>query len=177
VERLLRGIADYVLETIQILCDRFDFEAIALSDDYGTQRALLMSPSQWRKFVKPMLTEIYALAKQNGRVVFQHSCGNVQEIIPDMIDIGMDILHPVQPEAMDPVELKKEFGQQITFCGGVGTQDLLPRGTEQQVRDEVERLKNELGSTGGFILEPGITIQADIPLSNLVAMIEQARGS
>jgi uroporphyrinogen decarboxylase len=174
VEKLLRGIADYVLETMKILFERFDFEAIALSDDYGTQRALLMSPAQWRRFVKPLLTEIYGLARKNSCVTFHHSCGNIWEIIPDMITMGLDVLHPIQPEAMDPVELKSEFGRELTFCGGLRTQDLLPRGTVGEVRDEVKRLKELMGGDGGYILEPGITLQADVPADNLVAMIEEA---
>ena len=133
-----------------------------------------MSPAQWRRFLKPLLTEIYSLAKENGYLVFHHSCGNIWEIIPDMIDIGLDILHPIQPEAMNPFELKSEFGRQLTLCGGLGTQDLLPRGTVGEVRDEVKKLKEQLGGNGGYILEPGITLQADIPADNIVAMIEEA---
>jgi uroporphyrinogen decarboxylase len=174
VDRLLRGLSDYVLKTMEILFERFDFEAIALSDDYGSQRALLMSPAQWRRFVKPLLSEIYAFAKKHKYVVFHHSCGNIWEIIPDMIDIGLDVLHPIQPEAMNPVELKREFGKELTLCGGLRTQDLLPRGTAGEVRDEVRRLKEQLGRGGGYILEPGITLQADVPADNLVAMIEEA---
>ena len=91
-----------------------------------------------------------------------------------MIELGLDILHPIQPETMDPFELKREFGSEITFCGGLRTQDLLPRGTVREVRDEVNRLKEVMGKDGGYILEPGITLQADIPAKNLVAMIEEA---
>jgi uroporphyrinogen decarboxylase len=91
-----------------------------------------------------------------------------------MIDMGLDILHPIQPEAMDILELKREYGKELTFCGGLGTQELLPRGSPEQVRDEVKRLKREMGKGGGYILEPGITVQADVPLKNIVAMIEEA---
>lgn len=92
-----------------------------------------------------------------------------------MIDIGLDILHPIQPEAMDIFKLKREFGAAVTFCGGILTQDLLPRGTVEQVRAEIKRLKQDMGKGGGYILEPGITIQADVGLDNLVAMIDEAR--
>ncbi|HUU28931.1 MAG TPA: uroporphyrinogen decarboxylase family protein [archaeon] len=175
VEKLLSGLTDFVLRTMEILFDRFEFDAIALSDDYGTQHSLLMSPSDWRKFVKPRLSEIYALAKKHGRKVFHHSCGNVSSIVGDMIDLGLDILHPVQPEAMDIFKLKREFGADLTFCGGLGTQELLPRGTAEEVRAEIRRLKERMGRGGGYILEPGITLQADVPLENLAAMIEEAR--
>jgi uroporphyrinogen decarboxylase len=93
-----------------------------------------------------------------------------------MIDLGLDILHPIQPEAMDGGVLKKEFGNDLTFCGGVSTQGLLVHGTPDQVRNEVRRLKREMGRGGGYILEPGITIQADVPIENIIAMIDEARS-
>ena len=172
---LLRGLADYILGTMAVLFDRFEFEAVAISDDYGAQRSLVMSPKTWRHFIKPLLAEIYSHARSNGRVVFHHSCGNVQTIVADLVDIGLDILHPIQPEAMDIVRLKGEFGSSLTFCGGLGTQDLLPRGSPSAVRDEVRKLQREMGKGGGYILEPGITLQADVPVENLLAMIDEAR--
>lgn len=175
VEALLGRLRDYILATMGILFAQFEFDAVALSDDYGTQRALLVSPAEWRARIKPLLKEIYTLARRRGRVVFHHSCGNITPIIPDLIEIGLDILHPVQPEAMDINKLKREFGRDLTLCGGIRTQDLLPCGTPAQVRAEVQRLKRELGKGGGFVLEPGITLLADVPLENLVAVIEEAR--
>jgi len=175
VEALLRGLADYVLETMKILLAQGGFDCVALSDDYGTQKAMLISPAQWRRFVKPLLREVFDLAKANGRATFLHSCGNVTEIVGDLIDVGLDILHPIQPEAMDIEHLKREFGWDLAFCGGLGTQELLPRGTPDEVRAEVRRLKETMGKGGGYILEPGITIQADVPAENMIAMIEEAR--
>ena len=177
VESLLRGITDYILRTMEILFERFDFEGIALSDDYGAQRAMIISPKDWRRLVKPCLTEIYALAKKHSRTIFHHSCGYIVPIIGDMIDIGLDILHPIQPEAMDIFFLKKEFGNHLTFCGGISTQELLVTATPEQIRKEVRRLKSNMAKGGGYILEPGITIQADIPLENIIAMIDEARSA
>ena len=175
VESLLEKITEYVMETMRLLITRGDFECIALSDDYGTQHGMIMSPEHWRKLIKPCLARIYDLAKSHGLAVFHHSCGNILPIIGDMIDLGIDILHPIQPEAMDILFLKKEFGKQLTLCGGIPTQDLLVSGTPNQVRSEVQRLKREMAKGGGYILEPGITIQADVPKENLIAMIEEAR--
>jgi len=174
VEGLLRGLTDYILRTMEILFDICEFDAIALSDDYGTQESLLISPAAWRKLVKPRLAEIYSLAKSNGRAVFHHTCGNVYQVVGDMIDIGLDFLHPIQPEAMDIHELKREFGRHVTLWGGLPTQDMLPRGTAEQVRSEVQRLKREVGDGGGYVLEPGIIIQADVPLENMTALIDEA---
>jgi uroporphyrinogen decarboxylase len=121
------------------------------------------------------LATIFTAAKAADKKVFLHSCGNVRAIVPDLVELGLDILHPIQPEAMDAGELKREFGRELTLCGGLPTQDLLVNGSPQAVRDEVHRLKHELGAGGGYILEPGITIQADVPLENIVAIVEAAR--
>ena len=176
VDRLLAGIADYILRTMDILFDRFEFDAIALSDDYGTQKSMMISPGSWRQLIKPRLAEIFTRAKSAGKAVFLHSCGNVRAVVPDLVELGLDILHPIQPEAMDIIELKRTFGDDLTFCGGLGTQDILVSATPDEVRDEVFRLKREMGRGGGYILEPGITIQADVPLKNILAMIEAARA-
>lgn len=177
VIQLLQNLSDYILQTMAVLFEKFTFDCVAVSDDYGIQKSMLMSPADWRKFIKPLLAEIYSFAKAHDRAVFHHSCGNIYPIIGDMIDIGLDILHPIQPEAMDVYKLKQEFGHELTFCGGVPTQTILPSGTPEQVRDEVRKLKETLGTGGGYILEPGITLQADIPLDNLVALIEEARAN
>ena len=173
---LLQRLADYIMATMRILFERFDFECIAVSDDYGSQNGLLMSPADWRKLIKPRLSQVYSLARANGRRVFHHTCGDVHPVIADMIEIGLDILHPIQPEAMDIHRLKREFGKDLTFCGGINTQNLLPRGTPEEVRAEIRNLKDQMGKGGGYILEPGITVNADVPLENLIAMLEEANA-
>ena len=174
VRSLLRGIADYVLATMEILLGRFEFDAAALSDDYGTQQSLLMSPAAWREFVKPHLAEVFGLARSAGRAMMLHSCGNVRAIVPDLVELGLDILHPIQPEAMDVFELKRRFGAELAFFGGLGTQELLVGAAPREVRSEVRRLQREMGAGGGYLLEPGITLQADVPLENLLALIDEA---
>ena len=174
VHALLRNLTDYILETMRILFERCEFDAVAVSDDYGMQKSMMMSPDSWREFVKPCLSEIYSFAKTKGRKVFHHSCGYIYPIIGDLIDIGLDILHPIQPEAMDIYELKREFGKDLTLNGGINTQKLLPFGTGSEIREEVRRLKNEMGRGGGYILEPGITILADVPQKNIIAMVDEA---
>jgi uroporphyrinogen decarboxylase len=176
VEALLGGITDCIQHTMEIVFEQFEFEAIGVSDDYGTQKAMIISPESWRKLVRPCLARVYGLAKKHGRGVFHHSCGNIVPIIGDMIDLGLDVLHPIQPEAMDILHLKREFGRDVTFCGGIPTQNLLVTGTPDDVRREVQRLKRDMGRGGGYILEPGITIQDDVPLENMVAMIDEARA-
>jgi uroporphyrinogen decarboxylase len=175
VHDLLERLAERILVTIDIVAQRGSWDCIALSDDYGTQYGMLISLQQWRTFLRPQLARIYAAARSHGLAIFHHSCGHVQPLIGDLIDLGLDILHPIQPETMDTVQLKREFGRHLTLCGGFRTQDLLACGSPQQIRTEVRRLKREMGSDGGYILEPGITVQADVPQANLIALLDEAR--
>lgn len=177
VDELLEHLTDNVLRTMEALFALGEFDCCCLSDDYGAQRSLLMSPADWRALIKPRLARMIALANAHGRQTFLHSCGCVEEIVPDLIEIGLDILHPIQPETMDIQMLKREYGRDITFCGGVPTQHLLPDGTPDAVRAEVRRLKQTMGIGGGYILEPGITLQADVPLDNVIALIEEAKAA
>ena len=172
VADLLEGIKDFILDGMKIMFERFEFDCVAISDDYGTQNTMVMSPKSWKTLVKPRLKEIYTFAKQNNRYVFHHSCGNILPIISEMIDIGLDVLHPIQPEAMNIEIIKREFGKDITLCGGLNTQQLLPTGTPGDIRAEVKRLKETMGGGSGYILEPGITIQADVPFENVLALID-----
>lgn len=174
VHELLDGIAQYNLATLRRLVP-LGPDAVFLSDDYGLQRSLMMSPRDWREFIKPRLALLFGEAKRAGCGVMLHSCGNVAGIIPDLIELGLDILHPIQPEAMDSRWLKREYGRDLAFCGGLNTQQLLPGGTPEEVWAEVRRLGDELGQGGGYILEPGITVQDDVPVENLLAAIEAAK--
>lgn len=174
VEELLERLCDYLLETMRILLERFDFDAIGLSDDYGTQQSMIISPQEWRRLIKPHLAKMFTLAKNKGRKILLHSDGNILQIIPDLIEIGVDLLHPIQPETMDIFQIKQQFGQDISLFGGLRTQDLLPRGTPEQIREEVRLLKQNLGRGGGFILAPANVIQADVPMENIIAMVEEA---
>lgn len=175
VFKLLRSICDYVLETMKILINRFEFEECSLGDDYGSQRSLQMSPKDWRTFIKPFLKEIIDYSKKNNKFFMLHSCGNVTEIIPDLIDLGVDILHPIQSEVMNIYDLKKEYGKYLTFQGGLSTQKLLPYGTSEEIIDRIKELKTIIGKDGGFILDTGISIQGDVPLENLLTMIKASQ--
>ncbi|HDY89623.1 MAG TPA: hypothetical protein ENH82_16115 [bacterium] len=174
VHDLLQAIADYNINTMDILYEQFRFDGIVLSDDYGAQSSTIMSPSDWRKFVKPPLLRMYTKARKYGWVIFHHSCGHNTPIIPDLLEIGVDILHPIQPETMDIFKLKKEYGKDITFCGGISTQKLLPMGTSEEIRNEVRKVKRIMGKGGGYITGTGIMLHEDVPLDNLVSLIDEA---
>lgn len=174
VHALLERIMEYDLATLDRIAAHQP-DAVFLSDDYGLQRSLMMSPQNWRCFIRPHLRTLFGAAQRHGCRTMLHSCGCVTQIIPDLIEVGLDILHPLQPEAMDVLALKREYGRDLTFCGGLNTQQLLPHGTPDEVRQEVNRLGRELGRGGGYILEPGITVQHDVPVANLIAAVEAAR--
>ena len=175
VEELLERLATHILLTMKALFEQCEVDCVALSDDYGTQNGLLISPDHWRYYVKRRLRRIFDFAKSAGCDTFLHSCGNITEIVGDLVDVGLDILHPIQPEALDIRALKRDFGNDLAFCGGLSTQSTLPHGSPQDVRNEVRALKRDMGKGGGYILEPGITVQADVPIENLLAFIDEAK--
>jgi uroporphyrinogen decarboxylase len=153
------------------------FTVFEYNDDVGSQLGLLISPEMWRREIKPRMAKFCELYHGFGAVVRYHSCGSVRAIIPDLIEIGVDILNPIQPLAagMDPFELKKEFGRHLTLNGGLDIQDFLVHANPQQVRDHTRRMIEILGREGGFILSGSHTLQADTPVENVVALFEAAR--
>lgn len=148
------------------------------NDDVGTQSGLMMSPDMWRQYLKPRIAEMFALIRSFGKRVRYHSCGGVRDILPDLIDIGLEVLTPFQPLArgMEPLALKRDFGRHLTFHGGIDMQELLPHGTVQQVRDETRRLLDVLNDGGGWIACSSHNLQPDTPPQNIVAMYEVLLG-
>jgi len=154
---------------------------VAEGDDYGTQQSMLVSPATFRSVFKPRLAELLRGMKQGApeAFVFFHSCGSVRRILPDLVEIGVEVLNPVQTSAasMEPVALKRDFGRDVAFWGGgVDTQSVLPRGTPQQVRDDVARHVDALAPGGGFVFCTVHNVQADVPPENVVAMVEALRA-
>jgi uroporphyrinogen decarboxylase len=162
---------EHVLSKIGDVVDVF-FEG----DDAGTQQSLLISPEAYRRYVKPRQAELFRTIHQRSRArVALHSCGAVRPLIGDFIEIGVEILNPVQVSAvgMEPAELKAEFGREIAFWGGgVDTQRVLWAGTPQEVRDEVRRRIDALAPGGGYVFAAVHNIQAGVPAENIVAMRE-----
>ncbi|NLX06319.1 MAG: hypothetical protein GXY33_14370 [Phycisphaerae bacterium] len=148
------------------------------NDDVGGQQGMLISPNVWREHLKPRMRRFAELCRGFGARVRYHSCGSIRPIIGDLIEIGVDVLNPVQPHArnMDPRDLKREFAGRITLNGGIDTEELLPRASADQVRDEVGRLIEALGRGGGYILAPSHVFQGDVPIENVLAVYEAALG-
>ena len=154
-------------------------DMIWLGDDIGQQSGLLMSPRHWRRFLKPRMAELIAQIKSiNPAVrVAYHTDGCVYKLIPELIEIGIDVLNPVQPAAMDCARLKREWGRELCFWGSMDEQHTLPFGTPDDVRAEVRDRVSVLGAGGGLILGPTHHVQLDTPLENFWAMVEATTGA
>lgn len=149
-------------------------DMVWIGDDVGAQEHMLISPNMWRTYLKPrMASFIGELKSINPDVkVAYHSDGNVMPIIPELIEIGLDVLNPIQPASMDPAEIKRRFGDKLCFWGSIDEQHTLPFGTPAYVQAEVlERLKT-IGKNGGLILAPTHHVQLDTPLDNFWAMVD-----
>lgn len=146
-------------------------------DDLATQRGPLMSPQTFRTLIKPYYREYFDFVRsKTDAKIFFHSCGNAVEIIDDLIEVGVDIINPVQVSAMgDTSELQARFGDRVTFWGAIDTQRVLPHGTVEEVGDEVRRRIHDLAPGGGYVVGPVHNIQPDVPPENIVAMAEATR--
>ncbi len=179
LEKLIRHTLDFQIPFIDRLFSaangKLDF--LRIGDDFGTQNGLLMSRDMWREFLANPLRQMADTAKAHGAHYYQHSCGAIRDLIPDFIDIGVDVLDPIQVKAkgMVPSELKAKFGDRLCFSGGVDEQELLPNGSPQAVRQAVFELLDDMAIGGGFFLGPTHNFQADIPTENIVAMYEAAK--
>ena len=164
--------------TIECFVARRSAEAgvdlIRTGDDIGTQRGMLMSPNMWRRWLKPRLATLIAAAKTtNPRVkVLYDSDGNLDPVIPDLIDIGIDVLSPVQPECNDLANLKREYGNHLSFWGSIGVQSTFPFGAPEDVRRAVQRSVKTLGSGGGLVIAPSHVIPPETPWENVLAFFD-----
>jgi uroporphyrinogen-III decarboxylase len=153
-------------------------DMIWIGDDVGTQNAMLMAPDLWRKILKPKVAEfIHTLKAINPNIkVAYHSDGYIHPIIPDLIEIGLDVLNPVQPACMDPAKLKKDFGDKLCFWGTIDEQHTLPFGSPDDVRKEVAHRLDTIGKDGGLIIGPTHHVQLDTPLENFWAMVNAIKA-
>lgn len=149
-------------------------DGIIFADDWGMQTGVIIGSERWRKIIKPRMEKLYRRAHEAGKFTLTHCCGSIAEIIPDLIEIGLDVYESVQPEAKNnnPYELKKKYGDKITFWGALGSQSTVPFGMPQDIRKEVRRLCGELGKGGGYILSPAKPLQPETPVENAVAVVE-----
>ena len=174
-------LADYVLTRVtenQVIKARRFAEAgcdcLHCGDDVGMQHKLMMHPDMWRQWLKPRWAQVWAAAREiNPDIqIFYHSDGNIDDIIEDLIEIGMTILNPVQPECVDPAEMKHKYGDRVAFWGCVGTQTTFPFGTPDEMKRTIRHLVETVGNGGGLLLAPTHVLEPDVPWENVEAFFE-----
>ncbi len=174
---MLRRATDFSIALSEAACERFELDWLWLGDDAAGQQSMLMSPDTWRRMVKPLLKENADVVRKHGLYVAFHSCGAIRPIVPDLIEIGVDVLNPIQCNCpgMNPLELKKEFGSDLAFMGGVDTQGVLPNGTAAEVRKATAQLLEGMTADGGgYILAASHTVPPETPDDNIFAMYGEA---
>ena len=152
-------------------------DILRLGDDIGKQEGMLMSPKTWRTWLKPKLARIIRSAKEvNPDLhIFYHSDGDCRPVIPDLIEIGVTVLNPVQPECMDPIELKSLYGDRLAFWGTIGTQTTMPFGTPEEVRATIKERIETVGKGGGLVIAPTHVLEPEVPWENVTAFVDAVR--
>ncbi len=170
VEELFDAIADHTIQQVHQAL-KFDFDAFHFGDDYGMQTGLIMGLDRWRRLFKPRLARIFEPVRKAGKFIFLHSCGKVESLLDDFVEIGLSCLDPFQPEVMDTVALIKKYHGRLAFHGGLSIQKTLPFGSQADVRRQTQRLI-DAGSAGGLIFSPAHAVPGDVPPENLRAMMD-----
>lgn len=175
-KRMLGKIIDSNMVMLENLLTFEGIDGVLLGSDWGSQRGLLMSPDCWHELIAGGERKEYDLIKSEGKDVWIHSCGDISAILPDLVAMGVDVLNPVQPECMDIYALKDQFGDDITFWGGISTQQVLPYGSPEEVKAEVDTVVRGLSRGGGYITSPAQEIQDDVPLENMIALLDAVKA-
>ena len=174
---LMDKIMNYIIAAGKKLID-MGVDILWCGDDFGSQHGMIIDADMWRRIIKPRITYMFGEFRRvrSDIKIAWHSCGSILPIIPDFIEVGLDILNPIQPlaEGMDPVFLKNTYGKDLVFFGGIDIQQLLPYGTPGMIHDEVRRRIDILGKDGGYIVAPAHNIQPDTPVENVMAFFEAA---
>lgn len=173
-KKLLDFITEKNLTYLKKIVQTPGIDGVLLGNDWGSQRDLLMSPATWRELLAPGARREYDIIREAGLDVWVHSCGNIRQIIPDLIEMGVNVLNPVQPECMDIYELKDTFGDRMTFWGGISTQQTLPFGTGDEVEAETRRVTEYMSRDGGYLLAAAQGIQSDVSFENLCRLVDTA---
>ena len=168
---LLDHITDIQLKLIHQYLD-LGIDGGYFGDDYGAQKSLLFSPGMWRKYIKPRLAKMFAPFVERGMPILMHSDGQIQKILPDLLEIGLTTLNPVQPEVLEHAWLYENFKGKLAFYGGLSTQTVLPYGSPEEVKQAVSTCVNTLAPQGtGLVIAPSHRMMTDIPMENIAAML------
>lgn len=171
---LLDRFTDLTLALVRECAD-LPADAIMMGDDWGNQRGIMIGAERWRKLYKPRYARIFEAIHDQGKLAIMHCCGSAAAIMGDIIDIGLDVLESVQPEAagMNPYALKEEWGDKITFWGGLGSQSTIPFSSPAELRQEIRKLRSEMSKGGGYILAPAKALRPETPTENAVTIVEE----
>jgi uroporphyrinogen decarboxylase len=171
INELFDAITDYELKLIDYIL-KYDIDGFLFGDDWGQQKGLIMGPVNWRKYIKPRMKIMFEKVKNAGKTVLLHSCGDISQILPDLIDIGLDVYQTFQPEIYNIKAAKEEFGKYLSFWGAISTQKLLPFASPEEIKRVIKDTISVLGIGGGYIAAPTHAVPSDVPPENIVAMIE-----
>jgi uroporphyrinogen decarboxylase len=171
VEALLERLADSFIHLIDKVA-AYPFDGIRFADDWGYQRGIVVGAKRWRELFLPGIRKVFHHAREKNLTVMVHADGDLTEIIPDLIESGVQILNPVQPECMDILWLKKEYGKDMCFNGGISSQLTIPRGTPKQIKKEIRAAMRYLGKDGGYIVGPTKSLNSDTLIDNNLAVLE-----
>ncbi len=152
-----------------------EVDGVMYGSDWGAQKSLLMSPETFRELIMPGEKARYDAAKEFGKDAWVHSCGAIQSIIPLLIELGLDVLNPLQSEVMDIYEIKQKYGDDLTFWGGLSTQNTLPYSSVDEIKEITKNMIEAMSINGGYITASSQHIQADVPLENIIAFIDAAK--
>ena len=176
-DEMFGACASFAVALSEKACERYPLDWLWAGDDVASQLAMMMSPAMWRRMIKPHLSRVFDVGKRHKLWLAYHCCGSLRPIIPDLIEMGLNVLNPVQSNCpgMDAAELKREFGRNLAFMGGVDTQELLPRGSADDVRRGTRRLLDIMTEDGGgYIMAASHTIPPETPFENIFAMYAEA---
>lgn len=174
VHDLFTAIADYNIAQVTRAMT-YDIDAIYFGDDWGQQHGLIMGKPYWDEYIKPQLKRMYGTVRAAGKLQMIHSCGDVDELFDDLVDMGLNCFNPFQPEVMDTTALIKRYRGRFAFHGGLSTQRTLPYGSPQEVYAESMRLL-EQGRDGGYIFAPSHAVENDVPLKNILTFMDAAHA-